>query len=362
MDNCRKAYVSSKLQEEILNLLLKSSELAELMPLYQDLWSLPGSEVAPCMECPSCYDYIFFRKLLNKVKNESPIDRDHLRKELHIWKITQLQDSAVGSIKKGTQSGFNYVKYTAEKEIVYFDQNMLSDYDQNKKVEDEVESLKSKYEFCYSPSHLEEINKVLNPEDVSRLLLKITELTGNIIVFPGAEDYFLAKEEPKYGLERVRSFPGSTESIESLKLVSSSTREIFLKKYDDEIHKKSIGNSSSVFEDLSDEAFNELLVHTHSLYRNKLDIKVHKNGGDLLHAIYTLFNALDLLSFKIDNKDRTIKSSAHDIEHIIYATKAKYFVTKDKNLFHRAKQIFNFLGIDTIVLNHKNYFSHLKVT
>ncbi|RBP79093.1 hypothetical protein EBI01_20265 [Marinomonas rhizomae] len=358
MDNCRKAYVSSKLLEQILEGILKHKRLNELLPWYKELWSLPGREIIPCMECPYCYDYIFYNETLTDLSGEREIDRDSLREKLHVWKKTKKRDDALYAINNG-ESIFNYSEYEAEREVIYFDQNMLSDYDQKKIVFDQVSELKKKYDFCYSPSHLEEINKIINEMDVDRLLSKVSKLTDNIFVLPRVDGYYFVKEEPKYGFQRVRAYPGSTEAIEALKVISSSDREIFLDKYNDEIHKKDIGNSVDIFNSLSDEAFQELLFYTHSSFKNKNDIKEHFKRDDLLHAIYTLYNSLDLLSYKVDTKERTIKSSVHDIEHILSATKSNYFVTKDKKLYHRTRQIYGFLGIKTIVLNHNDYIEVL---
>lgn len=238
---------------------------------------------------------------------------------------------------------------------------MLSDYDSNSSAYETINKLKKKLDICYSPSHLEEINKTSSNDDVKRLLGKLTELTGNLIVLPDENGHFYAKEEPDYGLKRVNSYPGSTDAVENLKLMSAKERSLFLSKYDTELHKKVIGNNDNIFDSLSDEDFRELLFYTHSSFTSKSSIKKYDGRDKLLHAVYTLFGMLDLLSYRVDSQERTIKSSAHDIEHIIYASEADYFVTKDKKLYQRTKQIYKFLDIKTTVLNHRNYLERLKI-
>ncbi len=359
MDNCKKAFVSSRLQEDILKMILQRKSLEELIPWYQEVWALPGAPVKPCFRCASCYDYIFYSNLLHKVANQIDVDRKSLEIELHMWKKTQLQDDILTSLKKSSPSVFAYEKYSPNKKVIYFDQNMLSDYDDNPSIYCSINKLKEKFDICYSPSHLEEINKTSTSNDVKRLLTKLSELTENLVVLPDENGHFYAKEPPEYSLNRVNSYPGSTDAVESLKLMSSKERSLFLSKYDTEHHKKNIGNNDNIFNSLSDTDFRELLFYTHSSFTSKDSIKNYHDRSELLHAVYTLFGMLDLLSYRVDSQERTIKSSSHDIEHIIYASEADYFVTKDKKLYQRSKQIYNFLDIKTIVLNHRDYLEKL---
>lgn len=359
MDNCKKAYVSSVLKETILNMILQRKSLEEIMPLYQDVWALPGTPVEPCYSCASCYDYVFYNGLLLKIANQKKIDREFLELELYKWKKTQLHDDILTSFKKSSRTKFAYNECSPNRKVIYFDQNMLSDYDSNSSVHEAINKLKENFDICYSPSHLEEINKTSTNNDMKRLLTKLTELTGNLVVLPGENDNIYAFEEPHYGLDRVNAYPGSTEAVEGLKLIDAKKRTLFLNKYNSEQHKKSIGNNDDIFERLSNEDFKELLFITHSRFLSKSSIKENQGRNEFLHAVYTLFGMLDLLSYRVDNQERTIKSSVHDIEHLIYASKANYFVTKDKKLYMRAKQIYKFLDIKTTVLNHHDYLDTL---
>ena len=44
---------------------------------------------------------------------------------------------------------------------------------------------------------------------------------------------------------------------------------------------------------------------------------------------------------------RTIKSGYYDNDHLAFATGCTYFVTMDDTLYKKAKEIYNFLGVDT---------------
>ncbi|WP_404419325.1 hypothetical protein [Marinospirillum sp.] len=343
-----------------MNKILQRKSLEELMPLYQEISALPGTPVEPCFSCASCYDYVFYNKLLLNVANQKQMDRSSLEIELHKWKKIQLHDDILTSLKRSSRTKFGYEKYLPNRKVVYFDQNMLSDYDNDVYVYETINRLKKSFDICYSPSHLEEINKASTTDDVKRLLAKLTELTRNLVVLPSENGHFYAIEKPDYGLDRVNAYPGSTETVESLKFISSRERTLFLSKYDTEYHKKAIGNNDNIFDSLSDEDFHELLFFTRSSFATKSSMKENESRNEFLHAVYTLFGMLDLLSYRVDSQERTIKSSAHDIEHVIYASEADYFITKDKKLYMRAKQVYKFLDIKTSVLNHRDYLEKLE--
>ena len=65
-----------------------------------------------------------------------------------------------------------------------------------------------------------------------------------------------------------------------------------------------------------------------------------------------MYQLFDDFGYFVDKKERTIKSSAYDIEHVIYATKCDYFVTDDKNCFKRAEQIYKKIKCKTKILRY----------
>lgn len=60
--------------------------------------------------------------------------------------------------------------------------------------------------------------------------------------------------------------------------------------------------------------------------------------------IHNLYSVIDICGFKKDNRKRQIRSSRLDIEHLLYASVADLFLTKDVKLRCRAKNIFGVLG------------------
>ena len=67
---------------------------------------------------------------------------------------------------------------------------------------------------------------------------------------------------------------------------------------------------------------------------------------------------MDLYGYKIDKK---VKDGAlYDPEHLCYALNSNYFITDDNRLNIRAKQIINFLKVDTKVFTYNEFISYLK--
>lgn len=346
--------------EDALNILADGGEKKDIFLHMMEIGQLKKVEVEACLTDPYYYDYLKYSSLFDMFVITNQITLEKLKQELNLYKKAQLDDQAAEAVKKSGKREFGARIVEPSKRTIYLDQNMLSDYSNSFDIAEKMKCLKKHYDFCYGPSHLEEINKISGDEDQKRMMDSITSLTDNLIILPTPDDYVFAIEEPHWGLKRVQAFPGGTEAVEERRVISSSDRKLFLPKYEDDIHKKKIGTNKSIFEELSDDAFKELLAYSESRFQSKEDIKSFSDRSSYVHAMYTLFISLDLLSYKIDNKDRTIRSSAHDIEHLISASKVDFFISKDKKLCQRAKQIYSFLGVDTVVLNQNEYVDVLE--
>ena len=67
---------------------------------------------------------------------------------------------------------------------------------------------------------------------------------------------------------------------------------------------------------------------------------------------------MDLYGYKIDKK---VKDGAlYDPEHLCYALNSDYFITDDKKLNARARQIVSFLKVDTKIFTYNEFISFLK--
>lgn len=355
MSGCIGSYQASIMIENILFGLITNKSRNEIEVMFNKLSLMGVDSIIPCMECAPCYDFIFYSQTFQKLLDGS-ISKKDLEGELHMWKKTQLRDDALTGMRRPlTLNDFNKTPANITGVKVYLDQNILSDYAKEKDIKNNIDNLKLNGEmiFFYSPSHLEEIQKIPDLDNKNLIIKALSNLTENTIILPEDDKNLFFKEEPIFGLNRIKKFDGSTEALESLKVVSSKDRKIYLKKYDTEEHKQRIANNDAIFDSLSENEFRELIALSHSSLFDKSNFKNITSRTTALHAIYTLSNILDLLGYKIDKKEKTQKSSLHDIEHLIYALEADLFVTNDKNLQYRAKQIFKFMNSkpEVITLN-----------
>lgn len=353
MSSCIDSYHASALMERLLQAVLSNSSVEDIENILNNLRLMGADNIVPCMECAPCYDFIFYSQTIQKVF-DGAISKESLKNELHVWRKTQLRDEALTNIKRGnSREDFNKRPFDASGTKVYFDQNVLSLYAQDEEIKSKIDHLKEsgKFIFFYSPSNLEEINKIPYLDQKLLVVSALSELTGNIVILPDEKTNSFFIEDPCYGLKRIENHEGSTEALEELKLVSSRDRKMYLEKYDTAEHRQDIANNQSVFESLTDEEFGELVSLSHSSLYDKECFSNTTSRAEALHAVYTLSSMLDLLGYKVDTKEKTQKSSLHDIEHIIYGLDADIFVTNDRKLQSRAIQIYKFMNVDTKVVN-----------
>lgn len=352
MKDCIKAHRASILIEEILNGFSTQKSPYEMTTQFNELKEMDATNITPCLECAPCYDYLFYYGTLIKYHNKT-LSPENLKHELHQWKKTQLRDAVLDRMEYSLQKeDFNAVNYSLAGVKVYFDQNVLSECAKSEPLQFKVNCLSynNNLSFYYSPSHLEEINKIPDQETKKKIIDYIKKLTNNVTILPEIDSNGFYIEDPEFGLNRIAMYDGSTQVLEALMLESSKDRCLYLEKYDTNEHKSKIANNADIFNSLSDEDFRELISLSHSSLYRKDNFKNIKSRDKLLHAIYTLSSALNLLGYKLDKKEKTIKSALHDIEHLIYASEADIFITNDAGLRARANQIYKFMGIQTKII------------
>lgn len=306
-----------------------------------------------CMECDECHDFLFYQEqCLSLYIGTSTADQ--VKQAIHAWGISTQTDKAMNSVR-GKKLEFCRSNFSSkDKPVIYFDQNILSRAIDGKDIDifNILTNLAGmdKYQFAYSPSHTEEIFKIKDPEDRNVFIEKIRHLTKNVSIQPTEENIELIEEDPSYPLARVEATDGSTQAVEEMKFLHTQKRRLYFPQFDTDTHKRSIANNKDIFNSLPDKDFSIIMSYCVTSRRKKDDFKNLSRHLDILNAVYSLHNALDLLGYKLEKSDRTIKSSAHDIEHLIYATQANFFITLDRTLAERAQQIYNFMEVKTEIL------------
>lgn len=315
--------------------------------------------IEPWFNCEPCLDYVLYCSLLTKFVNNDISIKD-LEIQISSCETLKLQQELIFKYPEGSIDKIGGSRnFKTNNDIIYLDQNIISEFRRDRDFSDFVLSIKEKpFQFVYSPSHIEEVFKIEEENKRDVFLKAIRKITDDALIVRSDSGYILAKEDPIFSLDRIKSFDGTTQIVENIKVISIQDRSRFLEKYNSDKHRKVIGGKESIFMDLSDKDFSELMKFSHTYtYKEKKDFKNVKKSTDRMHAIYTLSYALDLLAYKIDKSLRTKKSSVHDIEHLIYASHANFFVTKDKNFLLRAKQIYSFLELDVAVYSQPDFIS-----
>lgn len=330
---------------------------------YNEICSIKITESIFC-NCTPCYDLRFNYDLLRKLWISDILPED-AKKALHGKECAKYTGFALESLfaEENTEKEFARIKITTSKIIVYLDQNIFSECVKHEKVKNYFSKMKNKgnIQFVYSPSHLEEINKITDSEQQQKFLKCITELTENVCLQPFEDNTIsLCIEDPTFPLNRVIQFPNGTDAVEHLKMLNDKSRSLGFPQYDDEEHRKVIGNENAIFHSLSSDDFLKIMSlcnRNGRICSGKEEFKNLKFHKEITFAIYSLHDALDILSFRREKSERTLKSSVHDIEHLIYASKSNFFISKDKNLRDRANQIYSFLGFDVTVQNLGDFFN-----
>jgi hypothetical protein len=306
-----------------------------------------------CMNCDPCHNLMFSLPLLDGLMT-GKMTADQVKKNRLAWKYATYADQAMKYLGDVSGLRFNRTPATTSCAIVYLDQNVFSAFTKDDEVKKALRRIKSEgvLQFVYSPSHLEEVNKILVESYRQAFIEAISELTDGKCLQPSSQDRLdLFTENPTDVLARAAVSPEATDAVERIKTLKEESRELHFPEYNEESHRIALGQRTDVFDALTDEEFSHLMSHSASSRFQKDQFKDLRSHSDIRNAIYALHNGLDLLSFKRETSERTRRSSVHDIEHLIYGSQSQVFVSNDAKLIARARQIYPFLGIGVKVLS-----------
>ena len=239
-----------------------------------------------------------------------------------------------------------------DKITFYLDQNIFT-----RLLESDIskELFSRKVQIVYSPAHIEEIFKSAE-EYHKKELQKVSYFTDNTISLYLDDFPVWMHEEPKYSYMRIKRTKKATELAEEFKVIEQADGNIFLPQYNnDKCRQIFNGQCPEKFFYKFKKEVNDALKCTGAIYTiEELEAEEElKNYSDINGKIHTLYKAMDLLGFKKDKiqngKDRKVRSSRHDIEHLLYASNANYFFTADENMYYRAVNILGILKKKTII-------------
>ena len=292
----------------------------------------------PCVECEGCLDFRFYGKCLLKAVNEHT-DKEVINQDLYSYENAIAADNMLNNLGSApSEKDFNYTFYDSNLPKIYLDFNVIDDIE--KDFSDGKFCVKEGLNIFYSPIHLEEVYR-MNKDEYRRIrTTAIGKLTNNHTILNIDDKLTFLTEDPKYSYRRVLRNIGLSKAVEKSRTVEIKKRDIF---YKENIGlAKTINNCKDVFAVIPEE---------------EIDFEVENlsSESDIRNAIYNLFRILDAYSYYRDDKEKTVRSSIYDIEHLIYASCCDYFVTQDKRLRKRAEQIYKRMKINVKVIDYDEF-------
>ena len=297
----------------------------------------------PCVDCAGCHDFRFYGECLLKTVNEHR-DKELIKQDLYAYENAIVTDDMLDNLGTAPSAkDFNYSSYNSAFPKFYLDFNVIDDIE--KEFPNGKFYVKKGYDIFYSPIHLEEVYRMNDDECRGIRTATIRKLTSNHVILNIDDKLTFLTEDPKYSYRRVLRNIGLSKAVEKARTVEIKKRDIFYKENIDLA--KTINNCSDVFSVIPKE---EIDFEVENLTSEK----------DIRNAIFNLFRILDAYSYYRDDKERTVKSSIYDIEHLIYASCCDYFVTQDKKLRKRAEQIYKKMKLNVKVIDY-NEFSKMNL-
>lgn len=249
--------------------------------------------------------------------------------------------------------------------VVYFDMNVYDDLE-ILSYRELIENLKKReYIFVYSPYIIEEILKYHDVEWQNNFIARVSVITNDHVLLKSQkneEKVIVAIEPPKYSKQRAEVWEKMTEAAQSLeeKKFKIASLEFW----------KNAPIGYSVPEDLdlyyADNIDNDIGEYINRAYRYANFMSCYQypqNQQNLSYKeqetfIRNFYKFLNFLQYKREKENATkrIRSSYFDIEHIIYARGADFFITNDNKLNNRARLIFSKISVHTFVCNLRQFF------
>ena len=312
----------------------------------------PGEEF--CDDCDACFDALHNTQLIvNFITGK--IDRQMVAIQKQQWNYSFLTDKAVHGLGDMSQLSINREAIVLTGTTCYIDQNILTQAVNKLEFFELLTKARIKHDLIIigSFSHFEEIFKITNVERRDKFVEVLMSLSDGVNLQPCNIDDRIKPffESAPLILSRIEMTAASSEAVEMLKNLKDEDRRLYFEKYNDLEYRKRIGSSADIFNELTESEFSELVCMSSPPGHLKSDFKNLVHHEEIRDAIYSLHNTMDLMSYKQDKSSRTQRSSAHDIEHLIYGSQCDYFVTNDSNLRQRATEIYRFLEFPVRVLS-----------
>lgn len=341
--------------------------------------------IGKCMKCSEYVEYISCLQFLCDFIESR--NQQKLQNDVFFWKMARNNDEIWNcSEALNMDQNIECTEVDLENHItVYLDFNVYQRYESDDKVKEFFKTLiqQDNIDIIYSGTHLEEVLRMGRKECETRRINSIQELTGGKIAVVGKDKKTtICIQDINQRLNQVMKYLEMNIAAEERECIVAEAREKLCLHEFTEQQDKAIGSSSlrEILSNLnqygkknellpSEEDINKILQYVGNGNRNIREyMDALQNQGKefiemrtMIVSIATLLNILGLHGDKIKKKTdsnavypiyckdsfRTIRSGYYDNNHLVFATGCTYFVTTDDTLCKKAKEIYDFLGVDT---------------
>jgi len=357
--DCELKEIINKDLEYICNAFIENESI-EIFDFYY-IQTIVELHLPRCVNCSSCLAFISNLEIVVKLLNKT-MTIDDAKKENHVYKLADISDRLIAEYIKSPQMEFNiagsYFK-NKDKLLVYLDSNIIMEYEKDASFWKIIQNSKDCHDYYYSPSHLEDILKRKQSEkDILDIIMIFTESRFIHRVNTGVRFHY---ESPHSSYKRVDT--DTSKSISSItedyKIEKITANGLYYPEYNTTLHKIKINNkilnlTSVEFINVFDQINPQFTLND---IRNMDLQKTEYNY--LNYVIHTLVNVMDVLNYKSEKETKKIRTSVHDIEHLIYAAYSDIFVTLDTKLLNRSKSIYNHIVPNIRVMNIDEFMKHV---
>lgn len=249
---------------------------------------------------------------------------------------------------------------------IYLDHCVMCDYIAGKDngIVKKIDSLRDllTVNLPYSPAHIEEVANISKSNICNDLKIKyikekldgISKITHNYEYLPSLNKIRIVNESPYDCMMRVIQDYEQTTGLAE-KLQENLFNQRF--KVNEQYKIKNLYDHppEKIFE--YQPVKDELLRFCKNDVNELNNLKNHENDFHRLQfGVDNLVNFLELIGFYPDSQSRS-RSNMHDVSHLIYASKADYFISGDKKTRYKAKAIYSFLDLRTKVLDKDEFIT-----
>lgn len=368
LNNCLKRQVINNYLVKIRDILIKEKPINILN--FYCIQKVVDLELSQCMNFESCPDFEFNLSIVTRLLSEKITIRE-AQALIFNYKNAEIADRLIFYIDTMPKPEFHSMGlYTPNgNKLIYLDSNIFMEFEKMPEGSTLWQAIEQSIEHCdyyYSPSHLEDISKrELSHEPINPLLSTIEKITSGLFIHRMDSTVRFDYESPSSSYQRFNNENSKQISklVEERRINMLQSGDLFSPQYQTKGHKQGINNKDLFGRDceLLEVALKQIGA-TFTLSDIKdLDIK-NIEYKDLNDIIYKLFEAMDILNYwheSLKNKQR-LRSSIHDIEHLIYAIYSNIFVTNDKRLYNRSKAILAYIAPDIYVMSLNEFQDFLR--